>query len=187
MYFKVQKYAFQKVRKIYNSCYFMLKKLTLGKNVSFGRIIFYKGFVFDVSGEKFTIKIGKTTFKEDCSIRIRKNANLSIGEDVFFNRGCSVSCLGTTAIGAHTLFGENVKIYDHNHNFRNKDELIKNQGYSLGSVKIGENCWIGSNTVILKNVVIGDNVVIGANCIIHKSIPENSVVKNDAKLIVQNY
>ncbi|WP_218841530.1 DapH/DapD/GlmU-related protein [Winogradskyella undariae] len=54
--------------------------------------------------------------------------------------------------------------------------LIKNQPYSIGSVEIGDNCWIGSNVVILKNVNIGDNCIIGANCVVYKSLKANSLV-----------
>jgi acetyltransferase-like isoleucine patch superfamily enzyme len=38
--------------------------------------------------------------------------------------------------------------------------------------------------VILKDVEIGDNVVIGSGCIIHKSIPANSVAKNQQNILV---
>ena len=40
------------------------------------------------------------------------------------------------------------------------------QGYSKGPIKIGSDCWIGSNVTILKGVNIGDNVIIGAGSII---------------------
>jgi acetyltransferase-like isoleucine patch superfamily enzyme len=46
-----------------------------------------------------------------------------------------------------------------------------------GAIKIGHNCWIGSNTVILQNVTIGDNCVIGANNLIYKSVPANTIIK----------
>jgi len=62
---------------------------------------------------------------------------------------------------------------------------VSNQGYTIGKIKIGNNCWIGSHVVILKDVTIGDNVVIGAGCIIHKSIPGNSVVMNNQNLLIK--
>lgn len=89
-------------------------------------------------------------------------------------------------IDDHCLFGENVKMYDHNHVYADRETPISKQGMRVGEIRIGRNCWIGSNTVILANVEIGDNVVIGANCLIYKSIPSNSVVKNKTELIIQN-
>lgn len=54
--------------------------------------------------------------------------------------------------------------------------LIKKQGYTCKKIKIGNNCWIGSNVIILPGVEIGNNVVIGAGAIIAKNIPDNSTV-----------
>jgi acetyltransferase-like isoleucine patch superfamily enzyme len=62
--------------------------------------------------------------------------------------------------------------------------LVSDQGYNIGEITIGNNCWIGSNVIILKDVTIGDNVVIGAGCIIHKSIPSDSVVRNQQNLLI---
>ena len=65
-------------------------------------------------------------------------------------------------------------------------KLIREQGYSTSRVKIGNNCWICTNTVILKGVEIGDNSVIGAGCIIYRDIPANSVVKNNGGITVES-
>lgn len=73
-----------------------------------------------------------------------------------------------------TLFGENVKIYDHNHRFQ-KDSPIKEQGYSNGEVHIGGHCWIGSGVIILKGADISDNCVIGAGSVISGYIPEGCI------------
>ena len=79
-------------------------------------------------------------------------------------------------IGANTLFGENVRIYDHNHRFR-QAKNIADQGYTMGAVSIGKNCWICSNVIILKGTVIEDGCVIGANCVVSGHIPANTLVK----------
>jgi acetyltransferase-like isoleucine patch superfamily enzyme len=124
------------------------------------------------------LRIGKTTrFRKFCSITLDAEGKLTIGENTFFNNYCSINCLGTIEIGNNTLFGEGVKIYDPNHVFNKQDKLIENQGFSIGSISIGSNCWIGSNSIILNNVQIGDNVVIGAGCIITKSVAANTIVR----------
>jgi acetyltransferase-like isoleucine patch superfamily enzyme len=120
---------------------------------------------------------GATTFRKDCTITLDASGMVTIGKGCFFNNGCSINCLGSIEIGEDTLFGEGVKLYDHNHVFNKKDFLIKDQGFSIGKIKIGKNCWIGSSCIILKNVEIGDNVVIGAGCIIASSVPSNTIVR----------
>ena len=97
-------------------------------------------------------------FYPETHITIDKG-QLTIGKKCFFNHGCSINCMYKIIIGDDCIFGENVKIYDHNHNYKN-NTLIREQGFSTNEVIIGNNCWIGSNVTILKNVHIGNNVGI---------------------------
>ncbi|WP_143450139.1 acyltransferase, partial [Lactobacillus crispatus] len=89
----------------------------------------------------------------------------------------SIAVKDKVTIGDNTLFGENVKIYDHNHRFNKINIPIEKQGYSVKAVTIGKHCWIGSNVVILKGVTIGDNCIIGAGCVVSENVPENTILK----------
>lgn len=93
---------------------------------------------------------------------------LVVGKNVFFNNNCSLNCMDSIVIGDGTIFGESVKIYDHNHMIT--DNEVDHNAFRKAPVIIGRNCWIGSNVVILPGVVIGDNVTIGAGAVITKSI-----------------
>ena len=74
-------------------------------------------------------------------------------------------------------------MYDHNHCYKNQDESIKEQGFTVAPVSIGKHCWIASNVIILKGVTIGDNCVIVAGCIVYKDVAAGSVMINKQKLI----
>ena len=57
---------------------------------------------------------------------------------------------------------------------------------SKGSVRIGNNVWIGDKVAILGNVTIGDGAIIGANSVVTKDIPANAVaVGSPARIILQ--
>lgn len=130
-----------------------------------------------ICGGKLTI--GKHfTFRKGFSLMLDSNAEVEVGDDVFFNNYCSLNAVEKIIIGDGTIFGENVKIYDHNHCFKDINIPIKKQGYKSGPITIGKHCWIASNVVILKGVTIGDNCVIGAGCIIYNDVPSNTIVKN---------
>lgn len=120
-------------------------------------------------GKKFNVRNG-------LMIMIDKNGKLDIGDNVFFNRHCTIGVVEKIEIDDGTIFGEMVKIYDHNHRFRNSKILIKNQGYTSSAIKIGKQCWIGSGVIILKGANIGNNCVIGAGCIIDYAVPDNTIV-----------
>jgi acetyltransferase-like isoleucine patch superfamily enzyme len=121
--------------------------------------------------------------RDNFKIYIGHNGKLIIGKSNFFNNSCSINCVREIEIGDNNQFGENVLMYDHNHKYSDKNKLISEQGFKTGKIKIGNNCWIGSNVIILKNVEIGDNVIIGAGCIIHNSIASDSVIINQQNLV----
>ena len=120
-----------------------------------------------------------------CNIIVEDNAHLLIEKNVFFNNYCSVNCQERIRIGANTILGEGVKLYDHNHKYSviPKFEISKDQ-FTRSAIDIGSNCWIGSNVVVLKGVTIGDNVIVGANCLIYKSIPHNSIVRSKSEVLI---
>lgn len=153
-------YNFIKLLYIFNSIIRQqLYKIVFGRNISFGRhITFRRSFTL--------VALGKVI----------------IHDNVFFNHNCSVCSIKSVEIGEGTICGENVKIYDHNHNYDNIQKPIKEQGYNSAPIKIGKHCWIGSNVTILKGVSIGDNCTIGAGCIIYKDVPSRTLVINKQKL-----
>ena len=109
---------------------------------------------------------------------------LKIGNGCFFNNNCSVNSLESVEIGDNCIFGENVHIYDHNHNYIG-NSLISEAGFKTSPVRIGNNVWVSSNAVILKGVTIGDNSVIGAGVIVYKDVPSNSLLINNQNIVIK--
>ncbi len=147
--------------------------------IYFHIICFIEKFIFKLLYGNH-VKFGKrTTFRKRFNLIVESKGCVEIGSDCFFNNDCSISCIYKIKIGAGTLFGENVKIYDHNHRFSDINKPIKKQGYTYSEIIVGNHCWIGSNVVLLKGCNIGDNCVIGAGCIIAENIPSNTIVKSN--------
>ena len=123
-------------------------------------------------------------FRNYIHIIVQNQAELSIGNNVFFNNFCSINCLEKIEIGENTLFGENVKLYDHNHQYQTEPHFqVSHSEFNTAPIIIGKNCWLGSNVTVLKGVTIGDNCIIGTGCVIYKNIPANSTVVNQQNLI----
>ena len=104
-------------------------------------------------------------------------------DGVFINNSCSFNCMERIEIGAGTMMGEGVRFYDHDHIYT--AETIEKWQWTTAPIRVGRDCWIGSNVTILKGVTIGDNAIIGAGCLIRNDIPSNSVVYNDGNLCVK--
>jgi acetyltransferase-like isoleucine patch superfamily enzyme len=147
-------------------------------------LTFERGFSVAIDATRSSIAIGNNVqFRHNCQLRSGRDGILKIGDNVFFNNSCSVNCLSEIQIGNDCQFGESVKMYDVNHEYRDMKKLISKQGYTDGKIIIGNNCWFGSNVTILKGTIVGDNVVVGANCLLHQSIPSNTVIMQKQEFI----
>lgn len=159
-------------------------KFVVGENV-----VIRKGFsiIFLDNNPNSVVYLGDNVeLRQNCTLTLMNGGVIEIGKGVFFNNSCSVTALNKVKIGDNTLFGEGVRIYDHNHLYK-EGGLIKEQGFSIGEVSIGVNCWFGSNCVILNNVAVGNGVVVGANTTVFKSISDNVLIYNKANNIEVNY
>ncbi|MDD3392077.1 MAG: acyltransferase [Bacilli bacterium] len=108
--------------------------------------------------------------RDDINIRVYNSGILEIGNNVFFNDNCSINCQKKITIGNGCIFGQNVLIFDHDHDYRrNILDFVRKE------VVIGNNVWVGANVVILKGVKIGDNCVIAAGSIVTKDVQSNNV------------
>jgi maltose O-acetyltransferase len=108
--------------------------------------------------------------------------NISLGDNVYLNFGCTILDHGGVTIGNHTMLGPNVQIYtvEHHH-----DPALRNAGMERARpVTIGQNVWIGGGAIILGGVTIGDTAIVGAGSVVTRNVPPGSrVVGNPAKAV----
>ena len=134
-------------------------------------------------GERLSVGRG-LKFRRGFVINISKSGHLRIGENCFFNSYCSINCRDEIEIGDENLFGEGVKIYDHNHVFNDKNINIK-ENFRTSRVVIGRRNWFGSNSVILSKAKVGDNNVFGANTIVNSEYDSDNLVRSAAGQIIE--
>ena len=112
-----------------------------------------------------------------CKITII-DGSLAIGQDCFFNRNVSITCLNKISIGNNVQIGNNVVIVDHNHDYAKRMDFVK------GFVVIEDHVWIGANTCILPDVIIGHGSVIAAGSVVTKNVPPGVIAAGvPAKII----
>lgn len=95
-----------------------------------------------------------------------------IGKNVCMNANVYIVGRKNIYVGEGTMFGPNVVIFDHDHDYRSVDWRNK---YICKDIYIGKNVWIGANVTILMGSYIGDNSVVGAGTVVKGRIPENTI------------
>lgn len=100
--------------------------------------------------------------------------------------GLHNTVIGPVKIGNHVNLAQGITITALNHNFKDSDKRIDEQGVSTNPVTIGDDIWIGANAVILPGVTIGDHSVVAAGAVVTKDVPPHSLVIGvPAKVIKQ--
>lgn len=107
-----------------------------------------------------------------CYIKCVDNAYCEIGNNVFMNHNCSITCADRIIIGDYCNIANNVVIVDHDHRLGEKGVI---NGLETEEVIIGKNVWIGANVTILKGTHIGAGAVIAAGAVVNKDIPSYEV------------
>lgn len=132
-------------------------------------------------------KVGKL-FRGACAKLILKKSgsHINIEKGAVFSCKCTIgdysgigvnSKLGEVHIGDNVLMGPECVILSRNHAFIDKNQLIRNQGYSEDDpVYIGNDVWIGHRVIILPGVHIAEGTVIGAGAVVTKNTEPYSVI-----------
>lgn len=125
----------------------------------------------------------KVSFRTSCIINLSDGAEISIGEDTFFNDDCRLNARKRIAIGKRVQIGQGVCMYDHDHDYRNLEEM--RYRFWTDDIEIGDDVWIGSNVIILRGTRIGARSVIGAGTVVKGDIPADSLVYTDRHLAIK--
>lgn len=129
------------------------------------------------------IELGKRVTASRNSMIASVGGKLRIGDHTIFNTNNNIVCHELIDIGSDCMFGPNVCIYDHDHNFGY--EGIQ-EGFKTGQVIIEDKCWIGANVTILRNTHIGKGCIIGAGAIIKGIIPDHSLVIGKHNVVIKS-
>lgn len=143
--------------------------------------------------ERFQVQAGKNVYigkhcalkgknnivlEDDVTVRpyaqIWSRGTVKIGKGSEIGERCRISIANSLEIGQKVLLSPNVYITDCDHEYRNLDIPVIDQGIVQRGqkVSIGEGSYIGINVVIVGNVKIGKHCVIGANSVVTKDITD---------------
>jgi maltose O-acetyltransferase len=100
--------------------------------------------------------------------------NITLGDGVYINAGCTILDSGAVTIGARSMLGPAVQIYCADHH---RDPVLRAQGQEIARpVEIGCDVWIGGAAVILPGVTIGDGAIVGAGSVVTREVAAGSTV-----------
>jgi len=109
-------------------------------------------------------------------------AGISIGKNCMISWGAKLDVSGgKIIIGDRCTITHGCIILSHDRSKRRINPKDKGQG----TVRLGNDVFIGVNSVVLRDVTIGDYSVVGAGSIVTKDVPPSVVVTGNPAVIVQ--
>ncbi|WP_367156858.1 acyltransferase [Acinetobacter sp. FL] len=157
------------------------KKVGLGSKFEiYGKVYFDENITIDdnvkiIVEKGASLIIGKNTFiGENVYIKCY-GGKIEIGSNVSINSKSFLNGAGDLYIGNNTRIGTQSIMISSNHNFKNSNILMREQGITRKGIYVGENIWFGARVTVLDNVNILDDTVIGAGAVVSKSITEKGV------------
>ena len=164
------------------------KKIFFGYNFNIDRWCYIDAC--SIEGMTFgnNVSIGKYTMIECTGSFKQIGKGLIVGDNVGLGTRGNFGCAGGVVIGSNTIIGSYVSFHSENHNYVDKNELIRHQGVSHKGIKIGENCWIGAKATILDGAQVGDGSIIAAGAVVRGIFEKNSVIGGvPAKLLKKRF
>lgn len=106
------------------------------------------------------------------------SGDLTLGSFCYINSGCVFYTGNGITFGNHVLVAANCTFAPVNHAFKDKNTLIRQQGFSAsrGGIIIEDDVWIGANCVILDGAHLRQGCVIAAGSIVRKEVAPYSIV-----------
>ena len=118
---------------------------------------------------------------------VKYNPKISIGDNVYIGKGCTLSCCNYLAIEDGVTIGDNVYISDNMHGYEDINISIMEQPLKVASVVVGCRAWVGYGSFIAHDVNIGEHAIIGAGSVVKKSVPPFTVVAGSPAKIIKRY
>lgn len=121
-------------------------------------------------------EIGENT-RINLGVQISNPQNMKIGNNTYINGGVfSIGIKSRIYIGNDCLISYNVHFRTVSHNYRNKDNLIREQGEFEKDIVIEDDVWVGYGAQILPGVTVHCGAVIGAGAVVTKDVAPYTVV-----------
>jgi len=103
--------------------------------------------------------------------------DVRIGENTTINSGCVIYTGNGLVIGRGCAIAANCTFAPTNHEYRDRDRTIREQGFmpSRGGIVVEDDVWIGANVVLLDGAIVRRGCVVGAGSVVRGELPPYSI------------
>jgi acetyltransferase-like isoleucine patch superfamily enzyme len=130
------------------------------------------------------ITVGARSHIHNHVLLLAYGGEITLGEDCSVNPFCVLYGHGGLHIGNHVRIATHSVFIPANHEFGDRQRLIRDQGIRAKGIRIEDDVWIGAGVRVLDGVSIGKGCVIGAGSVVTRSLPEYTIALGSPARVV---
>jgi len=108
-----------------------------------------------------------------------------IGARTVINAGCVIYSGNGVTIGNDVAVAANCVFASVNHAFRDKDRLIREQGFlpSRGGIVVEDDVWLGAGVILLDGAIVRQGAVVAAGSLVRGEVPSYGIAAGDPLMV----
>jgi acetyltransferase-like isoleucine patch superfamily enzyme len=108
---------------------------------------------------------------DGCRFHVGSGAAVSVGADARLGERCVIAAHERVELGAGARLGDEVVLIDFDHDVRDVERPVREQGLVTAPVVIGERAAIGAAAGVLRGVTVGAGARIGVRAVVTHDVP----------------
>jgi acetyltransferase-like isoleucine patch superfamily enzyme len=108
---------------------------------------------------------------DGCRFHLGAGAAVSVGASARLGERCVIAARERVDIGAGARLGDDVVLVDFDHDVRDVERPVREQGVVTAPVVIGERAVIGAAAGVLRGVTVGAEARIGVRAVVTHDVP----------------
>jgi acetyltransferase-like isoleucine patch superfamily enzyme len=108
---------------------------------------------------------------DGCRFHLGDGATVSIGEHAQLGERCVIAAHERVEIGPRARLEDEVVLIDFDHDVRDVERPVREQGLVTAAVVIGERATIGTSAGVLRGVTIGAGARVGVRAVVTHDVP----------------
>jgi acetyltransferase-like isoleucine patch superfamily enzyme len=136
-----------------------------------GRVRLGRGVRFDLAPGALVSLADGCRIGDGCRFHIGDGAVVTVGSGAVLGERCVLAAHERIEIGARADLGDEVVIVDFDHDLRDVERPVRQQGLLTAPVVIGEGAVIATSAGILRGVTIGARAHVDVRAVVTHDVP----------------
>ncbi|APS32199.1 hypothetical protein NC16_06470 [Pectobacterium brasiliense] len=142
---------------------------SIGKGSCIRNPLFIKNIHNVFIGDGFFIR-------DHARIEVVGDGRILFGNFVSIEQNFHITSGGEISVGNYVVISFGAMITDIDHNYKEINLRVLEQGNIVEKTKIGDYCFIGAGAKIQAGTILGKQCIVGANSVVRGSFPDYCVI-----------